>query len=235
MKLMRINQFYSHPKCISLFFAPESGRSFSPFNKIFLCATGAEIPIKTRNWVVRTELNYNLSFSWDWPIKKTLKSFYTYKPFVFFISKWKKKRKKIKQSHKAFLILFQVSPTLWSRWDLESQIKFGFPEISNQVWLELGDLNCNIYISTLKSLSSSFQTAKALGKLSLSLNPCLAMIVLWTLPPLWDLKKDLLLFSQRFQHKRNMWHLVYVDASMMSELTNVGRESSCFPMGRGNC
>jgi len=26
MRLMRINWFYSHPKCISLFFAPESGR-----------------------------------------------------------------------------------------------------------------------------------------------------------------------------------------------------------------
>lgn len=34
------------------------------------------------------------------------------------------------------------------------------------MWLELGRLNCDICVNSLKSLSSSLQTAKALGKLS---------------------------------------------------------------------
>lgn len=34
------------------------------------------------------------------------------------------------------------------------------------MWLELGHLNCDICVNSLKSLSSSLQTAKALGKLS---------------------------------------------------------------------
>lgn len=117
-----------------------------------------------------------------------------------------------------------------------SKNKFVFPEISNQMWLELGHLNCDICVNSLKSLSSSLQTAKALGKLSVfTAVSCYDCAVDLTTTMGLKKKKDLPLFSRHFPHKRNMWHLVYVDASVMRELTNEGRESSCFPMGRGSC
>lgn len=98
----------------------------------------------------------------------------------------------------------------------------------------MGGLTCYICISTRNTLSSSFQTAKALGMLVFTAVSCCDDAVEFY-HHYGTEKKNLLLFSSHFPHKKHMWHFVYVDASVMRKLVNVGRESSFSPVDRGSC
>lgn len=88
---MRINRFYSCPKCIFLFFAPESGKVFSSLTRKRCVPRGRKSKEEQKLGIVRTELNHNQSFYEIGQLRKKNRSVYSYKPFLFLVSKFKKK------------------------------------------------------------------------------------------------------------------------------------------------